>query len=86
MVVRMCSMPREPQKANHDDDVNWEPRSQVNVTGTPEPDNGMDASDGGSILDRVGGGPTSRTVHNGEDVSEGVDRRKQAHQETCQGI
>ena len=27
-------MPKERQKADHDDEVNWEPRSEVTVVGT----------------------------------------------------
>ena len=33
-VVRTCWMPRERQKADQDDEVNWEPRSEVTVAGT----------------------------------------------------
>ena len=33
-VVRTCWMPRERQKADLDDNVNWEPQSEVIVAGT----------------------------------------------------
>ena len=35
-MVIMCSMSRERQKADHDDNVNREPRSEVRVAGTPK--------------------------------------------------
>ena len=31
-----CWMPREQQKADKDDKVNWEPWSKVTVAGTPK--------------------------------------------------
>ena len=31
-----CWMPRERQKADQDDEVNWEPQSEVTVAGTPK--------------------------------------------------
>ena len=32
----MCWMPRERHKADQDDEVNWEPWSEVTVAGTPK--------------------------------------------------
>ena len=37
-MVIMCSMPREQPKADHVDDVNWEPRLEVRMVGTPKPE------------------------------------------------
>ena len=58
----MCSLPREHQKADHDDDINWEPPVRGKCGRDPETrdplDEGIDASCCGSILDGIGGGPT----------------------------
>ena len=76
-MVRMCSMPRDQQKADQDDDINWEPGSEAR-----DPlGKGGNASVGRSISDKEGGRLTQRY---GEMVSTmmNVTYRKQNEDKT----
>ena len=76
-------MPRERQEADQAEEVNWDPRSEVSLAGTPKLEiplrEGGEAGLSRRISIGIDGRPARGTVHHRENVSVAGDCRQGAN-------